>query len=161
MDTIITAVYEHGILRPLQDVQLCEQETVNLHVLPPRVLLSAADARRKVSRFVLDEISYLMGGEQPTLVKLDRLYWRVPVVLTSPTQGTVGTAGFIDVDAETGDLKTTPTLVEELTRNAHALAARSTSQATSRRQVTSNLLQVYPDCIGSSPPRLPPPAIPR
>ncbi|RLC61330.1 MAG: hypothetical protein DRI79_04690 [Chloroflexi bacterium] len=131
MDKIITAVYEHGVLRPLQDVHLHERETVNLHVLPPRVLISAAAARRKVSRFVLDEISYLMGGEQPALVKTDRLYWRVPVVLTYPTQGTVGTVGFIDVDAETGDLMTTSTLVEELTHNAHALAARSTSHAAS------------------------------
>lgn len=130
MDKIITAIYERGILRPLQDVQLREQETVSLHILPPRVLLSAADARRKVSRFVLDEISYLMGGEQPTLVEANRPYWRVPVVLTYPTQGTVGTAGFIDVDAETGDLITTPALIKELTRNAHTLAAHSTSHPT-------------------------------
>ncbi|MFQ6100564.1 MAG: antitoxin family protein [Anaerolineae bacterium] len=131
MDKIITAVYERGVLRPLQDVHLREQQTVKLHVLPPRVLISAADARRKVSRFVLDEISYLMGGEQPALVKTDRLYWRVPVVLTNPTPGTVGTVGFIDVDAETGDLVTTPALIKELICNAHALAACSTSQAAS------------------------------
>lgn len=132
MDRIITAVYERGILRPLQDVQLREQERVNLHVLPPRVLISAADARRKVSRFVLDEISYLMGGEQPALVNTERMYWRVPVVLTYPTQGTVGTVGTIDVDVETGALMTTPALIEEFKRNAQELAARSTSQAASR-----------------------------
>ena len=125
---IITAVYEHGVLRPLQDVQLHEQETVSLHVLPPRVLISAADARRAVSRFVLDEVSYLMGGEQPSLAKADRWYWRVPVVLTYPTQGTVGTIGSIDVDAESGDLMVTPALIEELERNAQTLAGRSTPQ---------------------------------
>ncbi len=131
MDKVITAIYEHGVLRPLQDVYLRERQTVNLHVLSPRVLISAADARRKVSRFVLDEISYLMGGEQPTLVKTDRLYWRVPVVLTHPTTGTVGTVGSIDVDAETGALVITPALTEELIHNARTLAARSTSQAAS------------------------------
>jgi len=131
MEEIITAIYEHGVLRPLQDVPLREQETVHLLVLPPRVTISAAAARRKVSRFVLDEISYLMGGEQPTLTLTDRLYWRVPVVLTHPEQGTVGTVGFIDVDAETGDLITTPTLVEELRHHARALAAHTASQTTS------------------------------
>jgi predicted DNA-binding antitoxin AbrB/MazE fold protein len=84
MTEIITARYEGGVLLPLEDTGLQERQMVRLHIVPPRVCVTAAMARRKVNRFVLDEISYLMGGEQPTLVETDRLVWRVPVVLTYP-----------------------------------------------------------------------------
>jgi predicted DNA-binding antitoxin AbrB/MazE fold protein len=128
---IITAIYERGVLVPLQDLGLQERQTVRLQVVPPGVCITAATARRKVNRFVLDEISYLMGGERPTLIETDRLIWRVPVVLTYPTHGVVGRVGFIDVDARSGELLLTPETVEEITHNARALAARLSSEATS------------------------------
>ena len=128
---IITAIYERGVLVPLQDLGLQERQAVRLQVIPPGVCITAATARRKVNRFVLDEISYLMGGEQPTLIETDRLIWRVPVVLTYPTHGVVGQVGFIDVDAGSGELLLTPETVEEITHNARALAARLSSEATS------------------------------
>jgi len=103
---------------------------VHLQIVPPRVHVTAAAARRKVNRFVLDTISYLMGGGQPTLVETDRLAWRVPVVLAYPDQGVVGQAGFIDVDAESGDLRLTPDTIEDIKRNAHALAAHLPPEAT-------------------------------
>ena len=97
----IRTVYEDGVLRPLEHLNLGEHQTVNVQILPPSVRISALAAQRKVSRFVLDEISYLMGTEQPSLMQTDHLryVWRVPVVLTYPTHGTVGTAGHLDVDA--------------------------------------------------------------
>ena len=132
MKEIITAKYEQGVLVPLQDPGLQERQTVRLQIVPQRVCVTAATAQRKVNRFVLDEISYLMGGEQPTLVETDRLVWRVPVVLTYPTHGTVGQVGFIDVDAENGELLLAPETVEEITHNARALAARLSPEATSQ-----------------------------
>lgn len=62
MPEIITAVYENGLLRPLERLSLREHQTVRLHVLSPQIRVSATAARRKVSEFVLNEISYLMGG---------------------------------------------------------------------------------------------------
>ena len=132
MKEIITAKYEQGVLVPLQDPGLQECQTVRLQIVPQRVCVTAATAQRKVNRFVLDEISYLMGGEQPTLVETDRLVWRVPVVLTYPTHGTVGQVGFIDVDAENGELLLAPETVEEIIHNARALAARLSPEATSQ-----------------------------
>ena len=132
MKEIITAKYEQGVLVPLQDPGLQECQTVRLQIVPQRVCVTAATAQRKVNRFVLDEISYLMGGEQPTLIETDRLVWRVPVALTYPTHGTVGQVGFIDVDAENGELLLTAETVEEITRNARALAARLSPEATSQ-----------------------------
>jgi predicted DNA-binding antitoxin AbrB/MazE fold protein len=118
----INAVYEDGVLRPLERLDLDEHQTVSLHILPPRVRIPAAVARRKVNVFVNNEISYLMGGRDPELVTGDRIVWRVPVVLTFPVHGTVGTVGAIEVSAETGELCSSPALIEEITRNAQALA---------------------------------------
>lgn len=131
MSEIITAIYERGVLVPLQDPGLQEQQAVRLQVVPPHVQVTAAAARRKASRFVLDHISYLMGGTQPSLIKTDHLVWRVPIVLTYPDRGVVGEVGFIDVDAETGELLLTEETVEEITRNAHTLSANSSPDTTS------------------------------
>ncbi len=126
---VITAVYENGLLHPLERLGLREHQTVRLQVLPPHVRVSATAARRRVSGFVLNEISYLMGGSEPSLVIGERTVWRVPVILTFPTHGPVGTVGTIDVDAETGELYTSPQLVEEITRNAETLTARLLPEA--------------------------------
>ena len=103
---------------------------MNLQIAPLGVRVTAAAARRKVNRFVLDTISYLTGGGQPTLVETDRLVWRVPVVLTYPDQGVVGQAGFIDIDAESGELVLAPDTIEGIKRKARALAAHFPPEAT-------------------------------
>ena len=88
---------------------------------------SAIAARRRVGRFVADEISYLMRGGEPDLVVTDRIYWRVPVVLTLSGHGNVGSVGTIDMDVETGQLHVTPELIAEIQQRATDLAARRTS----------------------------------
>jgi predicted DNA-binding antitoxin AbrB/MazE fold protein len=127
MAETITARYESGVLIPLENLDLREHQTVRLQIVPPQVRITASEARRKVSRFLLDQVSYVMGAEQPTLTETDRLLWRVPVVLTYPDQGTVGKVGYIDVDAEHGTLLSTPETIQELQENARALAAHSPS----------------------------------
>jgi predicted DNA-binding antitoxin AbrB/MazE fold protein len=123
MTQTITAKYKDGWLLPLQDIGLQEGQTVHLQVVPSRVCITAATAQRKVNRFLLDEVSYLMGAEQATLVETDRLVWRVPISLTYPAYGVVGQVGAIDVDAEDGALLFDPETIEELTQNACTLAA--------------------------------------
>ena len=117
----IDAVFEDGVLRPLERLDLDEKQAVSLHILPPRVRIPAAVARRKVNVFVCNEISYLMGGRDPDLVAGNPVVWRVPVVLTFPDHGAVGTVGTVEVNAETGELLTSLTLIEEIRRNAQAL----------------------------------------
>jgi predicted DNA-binding antitoxin AbrB/MazE fold protein len=125
----ISAVYENGVLRPLERLDLEEHQTVSLHILPPRVRIPAVVARRKVNVFVGNEISYLMGGRDPELVVGDPIVWRVPVVLTFPSHGAVGTVGVIEVNAETGELFVSPALIEEITHNAQALVDRLPPEA--------------------------------
>ena len=99
---------------------------IDIHV-SAEVNFSATAARRRVSRFVADEISYLMRGGEPDLVVADRIYWHVPVLLTLPGHGSVGSVGAIDVDVETGQLHVTPELIAEMQQHATDLAARQTS----------------------------------
>lgn len=88
---------------------------------------SATAARRRAGRFVADEISYLMRGGEPNLVIADRIYWRVPILLTFPGRGSAGSVGVIDVDVETGQLRVTPELIVEIQQRATDLASHQTS----------------------------------
>ena len=126
-----TAIYQQGVLVPLQRPGLQERQAVRLQIVPPRVRVTAAAARRKVNRFLLDNVSYLMGAERPTLVETDRLVWRVPVSLTYPDQGVVGQAGFIDVDAESSEVLLAPDDLETIIHHARDLAAGFPPETTS------------------------------
>jgi hypothetical protein len=64
------------------------------------ISITARAAQRKVNRFLLNEVSYLMGAEQSALAETDRPVWRVPIVLTYPAHSIVGQVGWIDVDTE-------------------------------------------------------------
>ncbi|MEE8390038.1 MAG: antitoxin family protein [Anaerolineae bacterium] len=125
----VDAVYADGVLRPLEQLNLSDHQRVSLHILPPNVRIPAIVARRKVSAFACSEISYLMGGDTPELVRGEQTVWRVPVTLTFPGHGSVGLVGAIDVDAETGDMLITSSLIKEITHNAETLAARLPSEA--------------------------------
>ena len=125
----VDAVYANGVLRPLEQLDLVEHQKVSLHILPPRVRIPAIVARRTVNVFVGNEISCQMGSGTPELVEGEPTVWRVPVLLTFPGYGPVGTVGTIDVDAETGEPAITPSLIEEITRNAEALVGRLPSEA--------------------------------
>ena len=88
--------------------------------------ISAFAARQKVSGFVCDRVSYLMGGSEPVLVVLDDLFWRVPVIFTLPGQGPLGEVGYIDVNINNGQLMVTDQLILELQQRAEMFAASVT-----------------------------------
>ena len=127
MNDTFQATYKKGVLVPLENPRLKDQQTVRLQIVPAQVAIGASAARKKVNRFLLDEVSYLMGAGQPSLVEAGRLFWRVPVDLTSPDKGIVGQVGTLDVDAETGELAVDPKAIEEMLQNAHKLAGSSPS----------------------------------
>jgi hypothetical protein len=89
------------------------------------VNVSAFAARQKVNAFVLSEISYLMHADVPTLVFAERIYWRVPILLSLPTQGVVGSVGYLDVDIETGQIQCSPTELSEIEARAEAVVKRT------------------------------------
>jgi hypothetical protein len=86
------------------------------------VNISAFAARQKVNSFILSEVSYMMHAGAPLLVIADRMRWRVPIILSLTSRGDVGEVGAIDVDVETGQMHTTPQLLEEINLRAEAFA---------------------------------------
>jgi len=88
--------------------------------------VSAFAARQQITGFVCDQISYLMGAGDPSLVISDKLYWRVPIIFTLPGQGNLGEVGHIDVNVENGQLMVTNQLIEGIKNRAEAVALRST-----------------------------------
>lgn len=93
------------------------------------VNISAYAARQKVNGFVLSEISYMMRASDPNLVVAERLYWRVPIILSLTSQGEVGQVGTLDVDVETGQLHVTPQHIAEINARAKGLTLSSSPTA--------------------------------
>ncbi|MBN1659184.1 MAG: hypothetical protein JXA93_12310 [Anaerolineae bacterium] len=89
----------------------------------PIVNVTSFTARQKASGYVGDRISHLMGGDEPTLMLTkQRPVWRVPIILTSPSRGCLGTVGALDVDARTGSLLIHPDFEEQVLAHAQTLA---------------------------------------
>ncbi len=84
-------------------------------------------ARRKVNVLMLEKVGNLLHGGFPALHLTDRIYWRVPVILSTPAQGQIGQVGDIDVDAETGEMIVGGELLEDIAEHARRLLASSTS----------------------------------
>jgi predicted DNA-binding antitoxin AbrB/MazE fold protein len=129
MDEIFRATFQKGVFVPLQDVGLREKQVVRLQIIPAQVKIGAAFARQKVNRFLLDEVSYMLGADQPALIENDHFVWRAPILFTSPERGVIGLAGTIDVDAETGELLVTGDTVAKILQNARDLAGSTPSEA--------------------------------
>jgi hypothetical protein len=92
------------------------------------VNFTAPVAQRRVTKLMLDRVGNLLYGERPNLVVSDRLLWRVPVWLSLPTTGPLGQVGVLDVDVQTGEILSTPEILEEIANRGDELAERTTSQ---------------------------------
>jgi len=86
------ALFEGGNIREVGVHEI--RQTLNVQI-------TGEQARRIVNRWLLDEVSYMMHAESPTLVVNGNACWCVPAVLTAPH---VGVVGAVDVDAITGEL---------------------------------------------------------
>ena len=85
--------------------------------------VSAEEARRLVNRWLLDEVSYLIGADTPTLVVSEQtVVWRVPVWIGFPHTGRAGIVGMVNVDVETGRMENTPACKSEIEHRATVLA---------------------------------------
>ena len=108
--------------------QIPSSGTMNLTIQVSTTFnFSALAAKRKVGRFVADEIGYLLRAGEPKLVVGQRMVWRVPVTLALPTAGDIGQTGEIDVDVDTGKLNLTPELIHSIAQNGERLAAGHTA----------------------------------
>ncbi len=93
----------------------------------PIVNITAYTARQKVGGYIGGHISHMMGGGEPSLLlSQNRLVWRVPIMLTSPQRGPLGTVSHLDVDARTGQLLIPADFAQEIQAHAQALITHST-----------------------------------
>jgi len=99
--------------------------TFNFDVqITAEIKITAERAMRSVGVYTGNYLSDLLHGNRPNLVFCDQgTYWRVPVALSSRSQGYIGTVGEIDVDVETGELNIQANNIKEIKRNAKRLAA--------------------------------------
>lgn len=110
----------------LSSLPSSSQLNVHVHIAAP-LLVTATEARRRVSRLVASEIGNLLYGGEPTLVVSERIMWRVPVMLAYPDRGPIGQAGSLDVDVETGAVSASQDQLTSIADYALFLAQRSTS----------------------------------
>ena len=92
------------------------------------VAVDAITARRSVTRWVGNHVTDMLMADTPTLVLSSYpVCWRVPVLLGSgnPNKGVVGAVGNVDVDAQTGEIHTSPDLIKSLLAQASRLVANS------------------------------------
>jgi hypothetical protein len=97
------------------------QLEVNLSVT---IGITAEQAKRKLTRFLMDEISLFIGPQPPLLVVADKdaIFWRFPIVFSMGHRGKLGQVGEVDVDACNGELIINDDLVEEIKAHARILA---------------------------------------
>lgn len=89
------------------------------------IRVTAEEARRKVNRWLLDYVSYMMHAEAPTLVIGEQqVAWRVPAIFTSSQVGNVGIVGYVDVDIYNGQMNNTAERKEHISQCAKKLAEK-------------------------------------
>lgn len=111
----------------MQAIAIPPEAQIKIEVsVTAQVQMTHVTAQRVVSRFLLDQVGNLLYGEKPSLLVGDRLLWRVPVWLGSPTRGAIGQVGVIDVDAQSGEILFTQNLIDDLVTRGNALAEHST-----------------------------------
>lgn len=102
------------------DVAYTESLQINLHVQAK--VVSPEVARRQANAWLLEHVGNLLRAEAPELVAGDQLTWRVDVMLTSPTRGTVGRVGRLEIDSSTGEVLADKALAQEIIAHAQELA---------------------------------------
>jgi len=108
----MTIVLENLVIPERGIVELDLKQSIEIKI-------TAEEARRKVNRWLLEYVSYMMHAAAPTLVvDGQQAMWRVPAILTNSRVGDVGVAGTVDVDVHTGQMDNTETLQAQITKHA-------------------------------------------
>jgi hypothetical protein len=118
----MSAILDQSKSLPLGSAQVDIQLRVSAQVnITPFV------ARQKINVLMLDQVGNLLHGGEPELLIADKLYWRVPVLLSTPRRGLVGQVGLIQVDAQTGEVQAGDQLLKDIADHARQLLSSSTS----------------------------------
>ncbi len=118
MTQMVISLNETDATTPLQvDVHI-----ENIHI--EAEVLGSEMARRKANVWLLMNAGNLLRADHARLTMQERLLWEYDVLLTLPTEGTVGKIGCIRVDAKSGEVVSTQNLSDELIANANLFSFR-------------------------------------
>lgn len=107
----------------LDQYTLPEQGAVKLEIdCSFEIKVTAEQARRIVKGWLLEEVSYMMTTQAPTLRIGEQIVWRVPVIFTATQVGQVGVVGEVDVDIESGAMSNAASQKETILSRGRSLA---------------------------------------
>ncbi|MCB0089256.1 MAG: hypothetical protein KDE54_15215 [Caldilineaceae bacterium] len=84
-------------------VQVYETSSEAQQKLPVKPLISGEQAVHNATNYLLRHVGMYFRGTEPTILQLDKVVWQVLVVFKRHSLGPFH-AGFIDIDAATGDV---------------------------------------------------------
>jgi len=91
---------------------------VTVLVVPANVavpMVDAAAARRKANGWLTDHVGHLVMGKDPRLLSDgQRILWRVAAYVTNVYREPFGPVGFVDIDANTGQVLSGPGIAQEI-----------------------------------------------
>jgi hypothetical protein len=88
-----------------------------------KVDIDAKTARRRATAWLVSEVGNMLIGGTPQLVISQQTVWRVPVILTSSSVGTVGQVGVLDVDATSGEALVSQELRKQISYSVEHLVS--------------------------------------
>ncbi|MEZ4709704.1 MAG: hypothetical protein R3A44_21020 [Caldilineaceae bacterium] len=89
---------------------------------PVELGISAREAQRRVNSWLCHNVTMMLNGGEPVLIVGETTRWQVPVIFTAPHVGSVGEAGRVTVDAQSGVIDKDPQNVESILREAQKLS---------------------------------------
>ena len=112
-------VVQHGDIRLPAGLQLPEDARVYVTVVPA---MDERSARRRMAHWLAENVGDMVMPGPATLVhEAGHPVWRFPAMIGSPFSEPRGPIGYVDVDAESGIVLSSPILAGEMIRNAEYL----------------------------------------
>ena len=88
--------------------------------------VTAPIAQQKANQFLLLRVGNMLSAGQPELLIQDPIQWRMPVLFSTPSNGSLGKVGELCVHVETGEVRLIyPNALEEMEDHAERLSERS------------------------------------
>jgi hypothetical protein len=110
---------QSGHIRLPAGTHLPEGARVYVTIVPT---LDEHSARRKAARWLAEYVGdMVMPGPATLIHESQRTIWRLPAMVGSPFDEPRGPIGYVNVDAETGTVLSSPTLAGEMIKNAERL----------------------------------------
>lgn len=108
-----------ALTEPVQDNTL----QLDIHI-STTLGISASEAKRKLTRYLMDNVSMFLTPQRPLLIVTDAnvITWRFAILFAMGPQGILGQVGEIDVDAHNGEILLNSALQKEIEANAKRLA---------------------------------------